>query len=101
SDGVVWAPVSGRSRSCSSIETIASESETIEFFRRGSRILEVELPPLDGGFELWSTTPLLYSVLATSVPQKGDEERGGLPSEEILVTEGSEFAVTVSELELV
>src|SRR5262249_41266674 len=66
SDGVVWAPVSGRSRSCSSIGTIASESETIELFRSGSRILEVELPRLDGEFELWSTTPLLHSVLATS-----------------------------------
>src|SRR5215831_3796202 len=34
-------------------------------------------------------------------PKRGDEERGWLPSEEILVSEGSEFALTVSELELV
>jgi hypothetical protein len=34
-------------------------------------------------------------------PKRGDEERGGLPSEKILVSEGSEFALTVSELELV
>src|SRR5262249_46993087 len=34
-----------------------SESETIESFRRGSRIREVELPRLDWGFELWSEIP--------------------------------------------
>src|SRR5262249_14514296 len=54
SDGVARTPVLGLLRSCSSIQTIASESETIEWFRRGSRIEEIELTRLDRGFELWS-----------------------------------------------
>src|SRR5262249_45703452 len=63
SDGAARTSVSGPSRSCSSIETIASESETIESFRRGSRIREVELPRLDGGIRVMvddSSAPIQY-----------------------------------------
>src|SRR5262249_34416847 len=42
---------------------------------------------------------LLHSVPQCQNPKR-DEERGWLPREEILVSEGSEFALTVSELEL-
>src|SRR5262249_24541402 len=79
SDGMVWAPVSGRSRSCSLIETIASESETIESFCRGSRIREVELPRLDGGFELWSTTPCSIQYRNVRTP-KGTKNEAGYPA---------------------
>src|SRR5262249_56941283 len=60
SDGVAQTPVSGSWRSRSSNPTIASESETIEWFRRGSRIGEIELSRLDERFELWLTTRLLH-----------------------------------------
>src|SRR5262245_1966853 len=87
SDGAAWTRASGP-KCHTSNRTIASESETIESFCTESRIREVELPRLDGGFELWSTTPLLHSVPATQNPKRGDEERGWLPGGEILVSEG-------------
>src|SRR5262245_65103271 len=66
SDGVVWAPVSGRSRSCSLIETIASESETIESFRRGSRIREAEHSRRNRFYESAATRFRTPWVIATT-----------------------------------
>src|SRR5215813_8064821 len=58
SDGVAQTPVSGSLRSRSSNPTIASESATIEWFRRGSRIGEIERSRQNERFELWLTTRL-------------------------------------------